>query len=122
MKILIVEDNQESANLLISLLNHAGYEVTHTSSGLEGLALARRNKFSAVLLDFALPDLDGSQVGLVLRSTLKTTPLIAVTSSDDKTTRKKAERFGFDAFIAKPIDIPELLKKLQSLTGNTLLI
>jgi DNA-binding response OmpR family regulator len=109
MKILWVEDNPVTATLLIRILTFAGYEVTHTAYGLEGMKFARQGRFDLILLDFKLPDIDGSQICLALRDTLKSTPILAVTSDNDRVTRRKAQAFGFNGFITKPIDIEEFL-------------
>jgi CheY-like chemotaxis protein len=60
-----------------------------------------------------LPDIDGSQICLSLRQTLKKTAMIAITANTDRATRKKAALFGFDAFIAKPIAVDDLLMTVQ---------
>jgi two-component system, cell cycle response regulator DivK len=113
MKVLVVEDNAESLQLFIRILTYAGHEVIYTMSGLEGMKLARQERPEAILLDFNLPDIDGSQICLALRKQFKSTLMIAVTSQSDKATRKKAEMFGFNAFIPKPVNIEQLLGTLQ---------
>ena len=118
MKLLVVKDNLQSANLLTRVFQSAGCEVVHKTHGLQGLKAVREQNFDAVLLDFNLPDIDGSQIGLLLRSRFKNIPLIALTAQDDKVTRYKAKTFGFDAFIAKPWDISELLTTVQALTKH----
>jgi CheY-like chemotaxis protein len=116
MKLLLVEDNVESAALLVRLFENTGYDVVHKTHGLEGLKAAREEKFDAILLDFNLPDIDGSQVGLLLRPSQKKVPIIALTSHTDKSTRNKAKVFGFNAFIPKPWSVVDLMNILQTLT------
>ena len=118
MKLLLVEDHLPSADLLIRLFKGAGFDVVHKTHGLDGLKTARSEPFDAILLDFNLPDIDGSQVGLLLRSTDKTIPVIALTAQVDKITRNKAKSFGFSAFISKPWDVAELLTTVSNLTGG----
>jgi two-component system copper resistance phosphate regulon response regulator CusR len=115
MKILIVEDDPQSADLVTRLFHSIGHTVVHTLSGFEGLRLARTGNFDVILLDFHLPDLDGSQVGLVLHPVLKNTPIIALTAQADSVTRQKAKLFGFSAFIAKPWNLVELVSTVQDL-------
>jgi DNA-binding response OmpR family regulator len=114
MKILLVEDTPESIQLLTRILTYDGHEVLHTAYGLEAMQLARQKSFDALLLDFDLPDMDGSQICLALRSVIKC-PIIAVTSHADRVTRKKAALFGFDGFIPKPINIEEFLGTIRAL-------
>ncbi len=115
MKLLLVEDNLENAKMVIRILQTAGYTVTHTVTGLEGMALARRGVFDGILLDFDLPDIDGSQIGLSLRRVLPNIPIIAVTAHADRVNRNKAKLFGFNAFVPKPFTDDELLGVLEAL-------
>jgi CheY-like chemotaxis protein len=118
MKLLLVEDNVESAQLMVRLFNSTGYDVVHKTHGLEGLKAAREETFDAILLDFNLPDIDGSQVGLLLRPSLKNVPIIAITAHADKITRNKAKVFGFSAFIPKPWSVVDLMDTLNTLTNK----
>ena len=118
MKLLLVEDHVESAQLLVRFFKSMGYEVVHKTHGLEGLKAARAEPFDAILLDFNLPDIDGSQIGLVMRPTFQNTPLIALTAQTDRATRNKAKRFGFDAFVGKPWSMAELLATVQELISH----
>jgi two-component system, cell cycle response regulator DivK len=114
MKLLLVEDNRDNAQLFIRILETAGYDVTHTTRGLEGLKMARRQPYQVILLDFDLPDIDGSQVGLSLRKSAKAAAIIALTAKADKTTRNKAKLFGFNAFISKPCTDEDLLNTIKA--------
>lgn len=114
VKLLLVEDNRDIAQLFIRILETAGYEVTHTTRGLEGLKMARQEQYSVILLDFDLPDIDGAQVGLSLRKSARTAALIALTAKADKTTRNKAKLFGFNAFVSKPCTDEDLLDAIKA--------
>lgn len=118
MNVLLVEDNPENAQLFIRILQAGGFTVNHKLRGLEGLQAARNGAFDAILLDFDLPDIDGSQIGLALRKVLPRTPIIALTAHADKLTRNKARIFGFDAFIAKPCTDEDLLNTVQTLLNR----
>src|SRR5579859_8236183 len=118
MRLLLVEDHPESADLLVRVFVSSGFDVVHKTHGLEGLKAARSETFDAILLDFNLPDIDGSQVGLLLRPLLRDVPIIALTANVDKITRNKAKMFGFNAFIPKPWNREELLSVLQDLTNR----
>jgi|SRR5581483_735640 CheY-like chemotaxis protein len=117
--VLLVEDDLENAKLFTRILETANYQVTHTTRGMEGLRHARQHKFIAIILDFDLPDIDGSQVGLALRRGIGATPLIALTAHADSLTRSKARAFGFDAFIAKPCTDQDLIRTVETLTQNS---
>jgi CheY-like chemotaxis protein len=113
--VLLVEDDLENARLFTRILETANYSVVHATRGLDGLKAARQQKFRAIILDFDLPDIDGSQVGLALRRGIGGTPLIALTAHADTLTRNKARAFGFDAFIAKPCTDQDLIRTVQTL-------
>jgi DNA-binding response OmpR family regulator len=115
MRILPVEDNPQTALLPIWILACVGHIATCTVYGLEGAKLARQAPFDAPLPDFNLPDPDGSQMCPVLRKELKTTPILAITAHNDRVTRRTARAFGFETFLARPIDIVELRNTLDAL-------
>lgn len=117
MKILLVEDDLESAKLFSRILQTEGYEIIHTVYAFEGLMAARKETFAAIILDINLPDLDGKVVGLSLRQTLpdKQVPIIALTAQADTTTRELTRRFGFSAFIAKPCTDEDLVRTVRTL-------
>lgn len=119
MQILLVEDDLQSAQLFVDILQTEGYKVTHTASALEGLRLARREAFDAIILDINLPDLDGATAGLALRRSMATVPIIALTASADIMTRTRTRAFGFNAFIAKPCTDEDLVSTVRRLTNPT---
>lgn len=109
--ILLVEDNQATADMVIRLLNTAGYEVRHFTRGLEGAKMARKDRPALILMDFNLPDVDGRTVAMVLKKHLgghSAPPIVAVTARSGQGEQYLAKSFGCDAFIAKPF-VPETL-------------
>lgn len=105
--ILLVEDNESNANMMIRLLKTAGYEVQHYIRGLEGARAARKERPQLILMDFDLPDIDGRTLVITLKKQLGGTsapPIVAVTARSGQSEEYIAKRFGCDAFISKPID------------------
>ncbi len=122
MKILLIEDNQANADLYQSSLQRClKAEVMHVFTGIDGVQVARKhNDFDAILVDFDLPDLHGTQVGLALyhlmqRGKVRSATLIALTAQTDKATRDQAERLGFDAFLCKPVTETDLVAVISRL-------
>jgi two-component system, cell cycle response regulator DivK len=112
--ILLVEDNQNNADIVIRLLESEGYTVKHYLNGLEGMRAARTERPQMILMDFNLPDIDGRNVVLVLKKQLggaSAPPIIAVTAKSGDMEERYARRMGCDAFVSKPID-PEAFLKL----------
>lgn len=113
--ILLVEDNQNTADFIIRILESAGYQVWHARGGLEGARLARANRPDLVLMDFDLPDVNGRSIVLSLRRQCppEVLPIIAVTVQADDESIKIAKGFGCNAFLAKPFLPEDLLKLVQ---------
>jgi two-component system cell cycle response regulator DivK len=111
--ILLVEDNQNTADFIIRILEAVGHTVYHAKCGIEGARLARASRPDLVLMDFDLPDVNGRSVVLSLRrqSPPSALPIIAVTVHADEESMKLAKGFGCNAFLAKPF-LPEDLLEL----------
>ncbi len=122
MRILLIEDNPDNADLFIKMLHTNGYlDVVHKVTGIDGLTAARSGSYDVILIDFDLPDVPGTQVGLslatlILQKRLKAARLIALTAQSDKTSQAEAERLGFDAFIGKPCLDSDVIDTLRHLT------
>lgn len=105
--ILLVEDNQNNADMVIRLLESANYTVRHYVKGFDGMKAARKERPMMILMDFNLPDIDGTNAVLVLKQQLggkNAPPIIAVTARASAQDERYAMRMGCDAFVAKPID------------------
>jgi signal transduction histidine kinase len=102
-RILHIEDDPSSRLLVRKLLGAAGHEVIDAAAGLEGLRLAGEIGPELILVDINIPDLDGYEVALRLRSDPrhKRTPIVAITAEGDRDTSLAV---GFDGFLEKPID------------------
>lgn len=122
--ILLIEDNQNNADMIIRLLESANYTVRHFVKGFDGMKAARQDRPQMILVDFNLPDVDGANVVLVLKQQLgktKAPPFIAVTARASVLDEKYAMRMGCDAFVTKPIDpqaflelVNEFMKKINA--------
>jgi two-component system, cell cycle response regulator DivK len=116
--ILLVEDNQDNADLVIRTLCGAGYEVRHTIHGLEAAAIVRKARPDLILMDFDLPDIDGRNMVLLLRKQLGgklAPPIVAVTARTTELDMRIAEKFGCAAFVGKPFlpdDLVSLIREL----------
>lgn len=116
--ILLIEDNQNNADYVIRILEGVGHEVTHCVEGLVGSREARKRHPDLILLDFNLPDIDGSMLVIALKKNLggkDAPPIVAVTARNTVIDRQIASRLGFDAFIGKPFEPDELIKIVEVL-------
>ena len=105
--ILVVEDNERNRKLVRTILNFRGFEVIECDDGEPSLELARKHRPALVLMDIELPTMDGITALQRLRADPETAgiPVAAVTASVTPGEREKVVAAGFNAYIAKPIDM-----------------
>ncbi|HEY4317298.1 MAG TPA: heavy metal response regulator transcription factor [Herbaspirillum sp.] len=115
MKILIVEDEQKTADYLFKGLTEQGCAVDLAANGIDGQHLAVENDYDVIVLDVMLPGQDGFAVLRTLRS-FKQTPVIMLTARDRVEDRIKGLHEGADDYLIKPFSFLELLARLQALT------
>lgn len=109
-RLLLIEDDVDVAEMLMTYFAAQGYEVINAPSGLDGVALARAKSPNLILLDIMLPDMDGFDVCRTLRSTLLTKhiPITFLTQRDRRADRVAGLELGADDYITKPFDMDEL--------------
>lgn len=114
-RILVVDDNVDSARGLESLLTLLGYDVRTSFDGWSALEVALNHRPAVVLLDIGLPGMDGYEVATKLRSDprLRETVLIAVTGYGQEEDRRRSREAGFDHHLIKPVDFDTLLALLE---------
>ena len=119
-KLLIVDDNRDSARSLGMLLKSMGFEVLLAYDGREGVEVALRERPEIILLDIGLPQLNGYEACREIRIQGLTNQLVvAVTGYGLDDDRKLSQDAGFDHHLVKPVDITELIR-LLSLRSPTL--
>jgi CheY-like chemotaxis protein len=113
LRLLVVEDNIDTAERLAILLRWYGHEVMVAHTGPTGLEAAHLHKPEVVLLDIGLPGMDGFQVARRLKDAVgfEHVPLIAMTGYGQDGDRERSEEAGFDRHLVKPVD-PEKLQDL----------
>ena len=116
LRILVVDDNVDSAESLAMLLQTVGHEVQTAHDGPTGLTAALGFRPDAVLLDIGLPKMDGYEVARRIRLApqLATTPLIALTGYGQESDRQRSREAGFDHHLVKPVDFENLLRILAT--------
>jgi PAS domain S-box-containing protein len=114
LRILVVDDNRDSAYSLAKLLRLMGHEARTAYDGQEGVAAAQEFQPDVTLLDIGLPGLNGYEACRRIREQPwgKTTTLIAVTGWGQADDRRSSREAGFDHHMTKPVDPDELLKLL----------
>ena len=116
-RILVVDDNRDSATSLAMLLTSEGHETQLAHDGEEAVAAAATFKPEVVLLDIGLPKLNGYEAARKIREqpSGKDMTLVAVTGWGQEEDRRRARGAGFDLHMVKPVDYPALMDLLASL-------
>ncbi len=115
MKILIVEDNPDLAANLGDYLEDRGHIIDFAADGTSGLRLALQLKFDAIVLDLALPGLDGMTVCQRLREAGRDTPVLMLTARDQLADKLQGFKVGADDYLVKPFELQEVEARLEVL-------
>jgi CheY-like chemotaxis protein len=115
MKILLVEDSPDNQLLLKMIICKTGAKLDIASDGLEGVFLARKNDYSAILMDLHMPNMDGHEATKVLRDEGFQKPIIALTAYTLTEERRRCLESGFSNFLSKPIKRTELYRVLEDI-------
>jgi two-component system cell cycle response regulator DivK len=116
-KILLVEDNEMNRDMLSRRLERRGFNVSIALDGAEGLQRARAETPDLILMDMSLPVVDGWEATRQLKADEATRriPIIALTAHAMANDEQRARESGCDDFDTKPIDLPRLLTKIETL-------
>lgn len=118
-RVLIIEDDAASLELMTYLLSAHGYAALTASRGDEGLARAKQERPQLVVCDIQLPGIDGYEIARALKAdeSLRAIPLVAVTALAMVGDRNKVLAAGFDAYVSKPIDPATFVSQIEPLLG-----
>ena len=114
-RILCIEDDETTAQEIISELTGAGFDVEWVADGREGLMRAVSEPFAAITLDRMLPNVDGLTIAQVMRQAGIDTPILMVSALSDVDERVKGLRAGCDDYLTKPFASEELSARLEVL-------
>ncbi len=119
-KILLVEDNEMNRDMLSRRLVRKGYEVSIAVDGQQGVEMAQASAPDLILMDMSLPVLDGWEATRRLKDSDATRhiPVIALTAHAMSGDRERALEAGCDDYDTKPIELPRLLEKIESMLSR----
>jgi DNA-binding response OmpR family regulator len=119
MRVLIIEDNPDIAANLGDYLEDHGHTVDFAGDGVTGLHLAVVNDFDSIVLDLALPGMDGLEVCRKLRSEAgKDTPVLMLTARDRLEDKLAGFETGADDYLVKPFELQEVEARLKVLASR----
>lgn len=117
VKVLLVEDNELNLDMLSRRLKKRGYDVVAATDGAQACDKASSESPDLILMDIGLPDFDGFEATRRIRGDQATAriPIIALTAQAMDGDREKALAAGCDEHETKPVDLKQLLAKMESL-------
>ena len=116
MKILLIEDDRETAGHIVHALENQGHSVEQVHDGIEGLARARAGEYSALIVDRMLPGVDGLSLVKQLRVDGRQTPVLFLTTMSGLDDRVEGLEGGGDDYLVKPFAFSELLARVNAIT------
>jgi len=115
LKVLLVEDEQQIADIVSSGLNNRGFSVDHFTNGHSGFDAAIHGDYGAIVLDIMLPGRDGLSILKELRAKAIETPVILLTARNELGDRVQGLELGADDYLAKPFYVEELIARIHAL-------
>lgn len=119
-KILVVEDIPLNMEFLLEILKLQGFEVDGAKDGEEAIQKAKKRVYDLIIMDIALPGIDGIETMKIIKSMpgCKSVPVVALTAFAMAGDRERFLNAGFNAYASKPIDVPAFMKILDKYRGR----
>lgn len=117
LKVLVVEDFEDTRLFLRLALEDHGFIVFEAENGQKAVENANRDNPDVILMDLTMPLMDGFAAAKLIRQNeqLKNVPIIAITAHQETDFRSDAKASGFDAYVTKPIDVNWLKELIKGL-------
>lgn len=113
--ILVVEDNADMRELFCTVLSDSGYRCLSAADGLEALGVMEKEYVDLIVADIMMPEMDGYELTRAVRSSDRELPILIVTAKDQFDDMQKGFRSGADDYMIKPINIKELVLRVEAL-------
>jgi two-component system sensor histidine kinase/response regulator len=122
LRVLVAEDNAVNQQVAVGMIERAGHEATIAANGREVLALLEKRTFDVVLMDVQMPEMDGLETTAAIRDRERAAgghlPIVALTAHAMKGDAERCLEAGMDAYLAKPLEPPELLATIDRVLGS----
>ena len=114
-KILLVEDDKELNQSVCAYLNQNGYEAIGCLNANDAYNEMYGNIFDMIISDIMMPEIDGFEFAETVRELNQDIPILFMTAKDDINSKKKGFRAGIDDYLVKPVDLDELILRIEAL-------
>ncbi|MDO8727145.1 MAG: response regulator [Candidatus Methanoperedens sp.] len=114
-KVLVVEDDNISMELVSEILNAEGFKTEAASNGLEAIRMTDKVLYDIILMDIELPGMDGIEATRIIKNRIKykDVPIIAYTASAMRGDKERIMKAGLDDYISKPIDVSDFINRME---------
>lgn len=119
MRVLLIEDDKETAAFLVKALKESGHAAETAQDGETGLSYARAGDYDVLIIDRMLPERDGLSVIEALRKDADRTPVLILSALGEVDDRVKGLRAGGDDYLTKPYAYSELLARIEALARRS---
>jgi two-component system, cell cycle response regulator DivK len=119
-RILVVEDNMDTYELVRFILEKNGFETFLAMNGRDGVNAASKQRPDLIIMDLSMPEMDGWTATRLIKGNAQTSsiPLIALTAHALPSDRQRAMEAGCDEYITKPMDLEEVLEAVHHWISN----
>jgi len=114
-KILVVEDEKDLNRTMCSFLSRCGYEAVGALNANEAYDEMYGQMFDVIISDIMMPGIDGYEFAKTVRELNQEIPILFVTARDDFESKRKGFRAGIDDYMVKPVDLEELVLRIEAL-------
>ena len=119
MRVLLVEDDSNTAQSIVMMLKSENFIVDSTDLGEDGLEIGKLYDYDNILLDLMLPDIDGYEVLRRLRAARINTPILILSGLSELDNKIKGLGFGADDYLTKPFERRELVARIQAIVRRS---
>lgn len=121
-QVLLVDDEEEFLKTLSQRLEMRGLKVTGATRGEEAVDLADKQTFDAIVIDLAMPGMDGLETLKRIKESHPEAEIIMLSGQGTVKTSIEAMKLGAEDFLEKPVDMQELLKKIKEMKSKRVLV
>jgi len=120
MRILLIEDDKNTSNVIVNALRAEGFTCDTTETGEDAIQMIKLYQYDGILLDLMLPDMEGMELLRRLRSTKNHTPIIILSALDGIAEKVRGLSAGADDYLEKPCNNKELIARLHAVVRRAM--